>query len=121
MSDLDELETAIRQQAEQKIAVGRALAGSRDKLLSATNDYRRDFAEALKHFTEAELKTVGLLIDGIRPAPKQPARGKAAAKGSKAAKTATPAKGEAVQADKSAGNTESLAAAPVDGTESATA
>ncbi|MET8427770.1 hypothetical protein [Nocardia sp. NPDC004860] len=84
MSDLDELEAAIRQQAEQKIAAGRALAGSRDQLKAATEDYRKNFAAALKHFGEEELKALGLLVDGIKPAAQSARRRVASGKAAKA-------------------------------------
>lgn len=119
MSDLDELETAIRQQAEQKIAVGRALAGSRDALLSVTEQYRKDYAAALKHFTEDELKAVGLLVDGIRPASKSPVRRKAAS--AKVGKPTKPGPPMAASAAKPAGTGDGSAVAPVEAAESASA
>ncbi|GAB4590292.1 hypothetical protein [Nocardia sp. IFM 10818] len=119
MSDLDELETAIRRQAEQKIAVGRALAGSRDKLLSATEEYRKDYAAALKHFTEDELKAVGLLVDGVKPAPKTPPRRKAG--GSKPSKTVAAPKDAPASAAPPAGNGADALTAPLEAKDSASA
>ncbi|MFE3280615.1 hypothetical protein [Nocardia sp. NPDC059239] len=73
MSDLDEFEAGIRAQAERKIAVGRALAKSADELLAAQKKYRTDYEAALAEFDEADLRRIGLVVDGVKPGPKKKA------------------------------------------------
>ena len=122
MSDLEQLEAALREQAEQKIVVARALAGSRDTLLTATEAYRKDYSAALKHFSEDELKAVGLLVDGVKPAPKTPPKRKPAqASGSKPSKTAASPKPEPSTSSADGGNGSSAVESAAGATDSTSA
>lgn len=70
MSDLEDFEKEIRAQADRKIAAGRALRASVASVLEVQEKYRADYAEAVAAgFDEAELKRLGMMVDGVKLAP----------------------------------------------------
>lgn len=70
MADLEDFEKTVRAEAERKISAGRALHVAAASVLEIHETYRERYAEAVAAgFDEAELKRLGLTVDGVKPAP----------------------------------------------------
>ncbi|WP_067469700.1 hypothetical protein [Nocardia amamiensis] len=73
MADLEEFEKTVRAEAERKITAGRALHAAAASVLEVHETYREHYAEAIAAgFDEAELKRLGLTVDGVKLAPSKP-------------------------------------------------
>lgn len=70
MADLEDFEKTVRAEAERKITAGRALHAAAASVLDVHETYRERYAEAVAAgFDEAELKRLGLTVDGVKLAP----------------------------------------------------
>ena len=70
MADLEDFEKTVRAEAERKITAGRALHAAAASVLEVHETYRERYAAAVAAgFDEAELKRLGLTVDGVKLAP----------------------------------------------------